>query len=77
MYGRFKSFSSNVDIFEWSAIWLPSYHELHIWLGYGCPERFMAVNPGSNGFDMHHQLITIEVRKKETKMSKAFDCHIL
>ena len=46
MYGCFKSFSSNVGIFEWSAIWLPSYHELHIWLGYGCQERFMVVNPG-------------------------------
>ena len=48
MYGCFKSFLSNVDIFAWSAIWLPSYHKLHIWLGYGCQERFMVVNPGSN-----------------------------
>ena len=32
--------------FAWSSIWLPSYHKLHIWLGYGCQERFMVVSPG-------------------------------
>ena len=47
LYGCFKSFLSNVDFFAWSSIWLPSYHKLHIWLGYGFQQRFMVVNPGS------------------------------
>ena len=47
LYGCFKSFLSIVDFFACSSIWLPSYHKFHIWLGYGCQERFMVVNPGS------------------------------
>ena len=46
------SFLSNVDIFAWSSIWLPSYHKLHIWLEYGCQERFMVVNPGMEGYNL-------------------------
>ena len=49
-YDCFKSSLSNVDCFSWSTMRLPSYHKFHIWLAYGCQERFMVVNPGKIQF---------------------------
>ena len=42
----FMSFLSKVNFFLYSAIWLPSRYKLHIWLRYGCQERFMVVDRG-------------------------------
>ena len=42
----FKSFLNKVDFFSWSTIWLPVYHTLHIWPGYGFQERLMVVKTG-------------------------------
>ena len=49
MYGCFKSFLSNVDIFVWSAIWLPSYHTWQLTWHHKCVWSWIW-------FPRHHEL---------------------
>ena len=49
MYGCFKSFLSNVDIFASSAIWLPSYHMWQLTWHHKCAWSWIW-------FPRHHEL---------------------
>ena len=42
----FHASSAYVWNFVWAGIWLPSFLGHHIWLGYGCQDLSMVVNPG-------------------------------